>query len=92
MEFALLPMLQEKGLRAEIEVLRPGYVLKGGGLIRLKVGPAKTLKPLTLARGGTSVTLRGAALSSHLEDKKVSERMVGTCLRITPFTLLMPYS
>ena len=88
----MLPMLQEMSLLAEIEVLRPGYVPKEGGLIRLKVGPAKTFKPLTLAGGWTSVTLRGTALSSDLEDKKVSERMVGACLRITPFTLLMPYS
>jgi RNA 3'-terminal phosphate cyclase (ATP) len=79
MKFSLLPILRKMGLDAEIEVLRPGYVPKGGGLIRLKVRTARILKPLVLAEGWNSLSIRGIALSSHLEEKKVSERMAIAC-------------
>lgn len=79
MKHLLLPTLHKMGLHANIEILRPGYPPKGEGLIQLKVGNARRLQPLVLAEGWSYVKIKGIALSSHLEDKEVSERMAEAC-------------
>jgi RNA 3'-terminal phosphate cyclase (ATP) len=71
------------GLRARLEILRPGYVPKGGGAIELKATPVGTnLIPLELQYQGKIIKIDGIALSSHLKDRKVSERMATECQRI----------
>ena len=39
LQHVLLPMLHRMGLRADIEVVRPGYVPRGDGVLRLTVQP-----------------------------------------------------
>jgi RNA 3'-terminal phosphate cyclase (ATP) len=71
------------GLRARLEILRPGYVPKGGGIIEVEVIPVgDKLVPLELPEQGSVAQIEGIALSSHLKDRKVSERMAAECRRI----------
>ncbi len=82
-QYALLPILRKMGLRAQLEILRPGYVPKGGGAIELKATPVGAkLIPLELQYQGKITKIEGVALSSHLKDRKVSERMATECQRI----------
>lgn len=76
----LLPLVGRMGLRAELEVLRPGYVPSGGGLIELRVCPAsEPLMPLRLTDPGRVIRVWGLAVSSHLERRRVSDRMAARC-------------
>jgi len=79
MKFALLPLLKQMGIQAELEIIRPGYVPKGGGIIQIEVEPVEKLKPLNLIEQGKITSINGIALSSHLEEKKVSHRMAQEC-------------
>lgn len=80
MQHVLLPILARMGLRASLEVARPGYVPAGGGELLLRVTPVeRALAPLTLLDPGRVETVAGIALSSHLAARHVSERMAGTC-------------
>lgn len=80
---ALLPLLARMGVRAELEVLRPGYVPKGGGEVRLRVWPPKEpLKPLVLPERSGSLNLQGIALESHLAHRRVAERMASACQEV----------
>jgi RNA 3'-terminal phosphate cyclase (ATP) len=82
-QHALLPTLRRMGLRARLEILRPGYVPKGGGIIEVEVIPVgDKLVPLELLEQGSVARIEGIALSSHLKDRKVSERMAAECQRI----------
>lgn len=75
LEQVLLPLLRGMGVRASVEMLRPGYVPRGGGRLRLSVQPAAgPLRPLVLERG-TVEAVWGVALASHLGQRKVGERM-----------------
>lgn len=79
-KYVLLPILQRMGVRADLKLASPGYVPKGGGQIEVGIQPAKQkLKPLTLAEQGRVAEVKGIALSSLLEERKVSERMAGAC-------------
>lgn len=72
----LLPMLERMGLSAEVEMVRPGYVPRGNGILRLTVTPLS--KPFQLLAGEETGPVRrlwGIALSSHLEERQVSRRM-----------------
>lgn len=76
----LLPVLRTMGVQAEVKIIRPGYVPRGGGEIEVKVLPMKgPLKPLDLAVPGTVTGVRGIALSSMLKGRRVSERMAKAC-------------
>jgi len=79
MKFVLLPLLKQMGIEARLEIIRPGYVPKGGGIIEIQVEPVEKLKPLNLIEQGKITTINGTALSSHLEEKKVSQRMAQEC-------------
>jgi len=82
-QHALLPTLRRMGLRARLEIPRPGYVPKGGGIIEVEVSPVgDKLVPLELPEQGNVARIEGIALSSHLKDRKVSERMAAECRRI----------
>ncbi len=82
MKFVLLPLLKQMGIQAELEIIRPGYVPKGGGIIEIRVEPIEKLQPLNLIEQGKITNINGIALSSHLEEKKVSQRMAQECQRI----------
>ena len=72
----LLPTIARMGSNATLDLVRPGYLPAGGGVIRLVVAPAPSvLRPLVLDRAGLIRSVWGVALSSHLEVKRVSSRM-----------------
>lgn len=79
----LLPLLRRMGLEAELTVVRPGYVPRGGGIIHLRVQPVRgKLHPLRLEGQRPPWRLWGIALSSHLRQRRVSERMAEECQRV----------
>ena len=82
MKSVLLPFLKQMGIQAELEIVRPGYVPRGGGIIEIKVEPVKKLKPLNLTEQGEILSIKGVALSSHLEEKRVSHRMAEECEKV----------
>jgi len=79
MKFVLLPLLKQMGIQAELKIIRPGYVPRGEGIIEIQVEPVEKLKPLNLTEQGDILDINGIALSSHLEEKKVSHRMAQEC-------------
>ena len=76
MQYVLFPILGRMGIEAELEIVRPGYVPRGGGIIQVTIRPvAGTIKPLKLLNQGSVKEVSGLALSSHLKEQKVSQRM-----------------
>jgi RNA 3'-terminal phosphate cyclase (ATP) len=72
----MLPLLRSMGLEAEAEMGRPGYVPRGEGRVRLSVRPLRrTLRPLVHTERGAVERLWGIALASHLNERRVSQRM-----------------
>jgi RNA 3'-terminal phosphate cyclase (ATP) len=68
------------GIAARVQILRPGYVPRGGGVLSLTVQPVSgVLRPLMLPAPGRVTRVWGTALSSHLEVQRVSDRMAGRC-------------
>jgi RNA 3'-terminal phosphate cyclase (ATP) len=71
------------GVEAEVQIVRPGYVPKGGGHMGLKIAPLKRpLKPLHLVTQGRVMQIRGIALASHLKEREVSRRMARECEKV----------
>jgi RNA 3'-terminal phosphate cyclase (ATP) len=79
MKFVLLPLLRGMGIDAELDIIRPGYVPRGAGVIEIEVEPVEELKPLVLIEQGRILDTKGIALSSHLRESKVSRRMASEC-------------
>ena len=80
MQYVLFPALRSMGITAELNIIRPGYVPRGGGIIGVGVEPVRgKLKPINLPAQGKVTQIQGIALSSHLKERKVSERMVAKC-------------
>jgi RNA 3'-terminal phosphate cyclase (ATP) len=76
MQHVLLPLLSRMGVSAALELKRPGYLPRGGGLVRLAAAPMRApLRRLRLDAGGQVQSIRAIALSSHLAAQRVSERM-----------------
>ncbi|TAJ25356.1 MAG: RNA 3'-phosphate cyclase [Nitrospirae bacterium] len=72
----LLPLLRRMGLEAEAEMGRPGYVPRGDGILYLTVHPLRQpLRGLSLQEPGIVKRIWGIALSSHLDERRVSRRM-----------------
>ncbi|MBT9163770.1 MAG: RNA 3'-terminal phosphate cyclase [Chloroflexi bacterium] len=85
MQHVLFPTLAKMGVQAEMEIVRPGYVPKGGGIIQAKIKPLsgmKTLRSLALLSRGRVKEIRGLSLSSHLRKPRVSERMAEECRKL----------
>lgn len=83
MQHVLLPTLGKMGIKAELEVIRPGYVPSGGGIIQVRIKPVgNSLKPLPLLKQGKVKEVTGLALSSHLREQKVSQRMAEECRKL----------
>lgn len=83
MQHVLFPTLEKMGIKAGLEIIRPGYVPKGGGIIEVTISPVGgSIKPLSLDRQGKVKKVTGLALSSHLREQKVSQRMAEECQRI----------
>ena len=82
MKFVLLPFLKRMGARPEIDIIHPGYVPRGGGIIELRAEPVGKMKPLNFCEQGEILSINGIALSSHLKEKRVSQRMATECQRV----------
>ena len=83
MQYVLVPTLKRMGVTMRVSVIRSGYYPKGGGVISFEVHPVDgKLKPITMLEQGKVTEIRGIALSSHLENRKVSSRMAISCRRI----------
>lgn len=82
MQHVLLPTLQRMGLHARLKIVRPGYVPRGGGITEVEVNPVEDgLSSLELPEQGKVARIEGIALSSHLSERRVSERMAAECNR-----------
>jgi RNA 3'-terminal phosphate cyclase (ATP) len=80
MQHVLAPLLAPMGVSVELEVQRAGYVPRGGGVIELRVRPVRgSLAPLRLTQQGVVRTVSGIAFSSHLAERRVSERLAQVC-------------
>lgn len=83
MQHVLFPILRKMGIQAELEIIRPGYVPRGGGIIKVKIAPVdKGIKPLKLLTQGKIRQISGLALSSHMREKNVSQRMAEECRKV----------
>ena len=83
MRQVLLPVLRSMGADVELDIIRPGYVPKGGGRLQMTVKPlSAALKPLRKTEQGNVMEIRGIALASHLKKEEVSERMADRCREI----------
>jgi len=80
MQYVLFPVLNKMGIAAQLSIIRPGYVPKGGGIIEVKLKPMMgKIKPIKLISQDNVTGVQGIALSSHLKGSQVSERMAKTC-------------
>lgn len=80
MHHVLAPLLRSMGAELSLTVTRPGYVPGGGGVIEMNVVPNRQgLDSLALHAPGQVSDVHGIALSSHLAERHVSERMASTC-------------
>jgi RNA 3'-terminal phosphate cyclase (ATP) len=80
MQWVLSPTLKKMGIDAHLEIIRPGYVPRGEGIIEVAVSPVEgKIKPFRGLQQGRITKIRGVALSSHLREKRVSERMAESC-------------
>ncbi len=76
LQHVMLPLLHRMGLEVELAMERPGYVPRGEGIVHLAVQPVRQpLRHLRIGEPGMVTRLWGIALSSHLEERKVSQRM-----------------
>lgn len=80
LKYVLFPILRTMGIDVDLEIIQPGYVPQGRGIIEIKVRPQKEkIKPLTALKQGEVTEIKGIALSSLLKERKVSERMAKEC-------------
>ena len=83
MQYVFFSVLNKMGINAKLSIIRPGYVPRGGGVIEVTVEPVTgKIKPISLLSQGDVVRIEGAALSSHLKERRVSERMVEKCNQV----------
>jgi RNA 3'-terminal phosphate cyclase (ATP) len=80
MHRVLAPLVRSMGVDLTLDVIRPGYVPGGGGVIEMNVVPRRQgLDALVLSAAGQVSEVHGIALSSHLAGQQVSERMASAC-------------
>ena len=76
LQHALVPALARMGADVEVEMLRPGYVPSGEGILRLHVAKRSgALRPLTLSERGPAERTWGVAMASHLAQRDVAGRI-----------------
>ncbi len=79
----LLPLLRRMGIEAEAEMVRPGYVPKGGGILRVSAGGARNaLRPVVGDAAGPVERVYGIAFASHLEGRGVTRRMAAAAQEV----------
>jgi RNA 3'-terminal phosphate cyclase (ATP) len=82
MHHVLGGLVRRMGLSIQLDVVRAGYVPRGAGVIELNVTPVNDrLRSLSLVEQGSVAKVSGVAFSSHLEQRRVSDRMAEVCER-----------
>lgn len=69
----LLPRLNKMGPRVRSVIEKPGFMLVGGGVIKVEVEPAPALSPLQEVSQGGLTTIGGTILSYNL-PREIAER------------------
>jgi len=83
MQQVLGPILWKMGVTMRVNMIRPGYVPVGNGILEIEIDPVrKSLQPLTLTDQGNIESVEGTAISSHLQDREVSKRMAEVCRKV----------
>ncbi|RMH08048.1 MAG: RNA 3'-phosphate cyclase [Nitrospirae bacterium] len=83
LQHVIVPLLRRMGLDVDVEMQRPGYVPRGGGELCLTVRPAALpLASLSLEQRGSVQRIWGIAFSSHLETRRVSQRMAEAAIAV----------
>ncbi len=83
LQHVVLSLLLGMGLRTDLQIRRPGYVPRGGGIVRLSVQPVRDgLLPIILDKAAEAERLWGTALASHLEGTRVAHRMAEAAQQI----------
>ncbi len=83
MQHVLFPTLAKMGIEADLEIVRPGYVPTGDGIIEVQIKPvSRSIKPLPSLQQGEIERIAGIALSSHLKEQRVSQRMAEACQKM----------
>jgi RNA 3'-terminal phosphate cyclase (ATP) len=82
-KYVLFELLRKFSLKADLNIIKAGYVPSGGGIIEISVMPAEEkIMPLKLINQGRVVKIEGISFSSNLNERKVSERMASECNRV----------
>jgi RNA 3'-terminal phosphate cyclase (ATP) len=82
-QHVVLPLLERMGLTAALSLERPGYVPRGDGVLHLTVtSVTHGLHAVVLEGPATVRRVWGLALASHLEQRRVGDRMAKTASRI----------
>ncbi len=72
----VLPILKRMNIDVSLEIIKPGYVPFGKGIIKLNIKPVKNfIEPINFDNVGEIKEIKGVAISSNLKEAKVSERM-----------------
>jgi len=82
LRFILLPVLEQMGVKAQIEVKKYGYYPKGMGEVRLKVQPCKEISPIKREVFGKITKIEGISICTFLDDRKVAERQAKEAERL----------
>ena len=83
MQYVLFPVLEKMGITARLSIIRPGYVPRGGGVIQIEIEPVTgKVEPIRLSSQDEVTGIEGFALSSHLRQRQVSERMMEKCSQL----------
>lgn len=82
-KYVLMEILKKFSLDADIDIIKPGYVPRGGGVIEIKANPADDkITPIKLTEQGRVARIEGVSLSSNLSERQVSERMASECNKV----------
>jgi RNA 3'-terminal phosphate cyclase (ATP) len=82
LQYVLQPLLLRFGIHARITMLKPGYVPRGEGVLQMDVTPAiGPFRSIRLDAAGPVSRLWGVALASHLEERRVAQRMADAANR-----------
>jgi len=72
----LIPSLQRMGGKVQVELLRPGFYPKGGGIIEAEIQPISRLAPLEVMERGHLLALEATAivagLPRHIAERELS--------------------
>lgn len=82
LEHVMAPLLAAMGFPVSFTMLRPGYLPRGEGVLRLVAPPAARLRPLVMVERGELRRVWGVALASHLDERGVTRRMAGAAREV----------